>query len=78
MMVPFWRMDQLQKPGEGDFDGELRVKLPAGFKPSEVELQDLHAPAARNIKFSSSEGAVTAPVRITSRAAWLVIKVVGQ
>jgi hypothetical protein len=77
LIIPFWRLNQLQKPGEADFQGELRLKLPGQFTPSGVVLNDLHQPAAVDVKFSAAEGTLTVPVQFTARAAWLVVKPTG-
>jgi hypothetical protein len=88
LVIPFWRMNQLMKK-DADFDSELTITLPAGFRIGKttspgVMLHDLHEDRPRSTGFaltenkngvsSTSAGVVlTIPLHITSRAAWLVI-----
>lgn len=72
LVVPFWRMNQLMKQ-DADFDSVLRLKLPAGFGLSTVQLHDLHEDRPRSTGYVVSGNNVEIPVRATARAAWLVI-----
>lgn len=73
LVVPFWRMNQLMK-SDTDFDSELRLKLPAGFSVSEIELHDLHEDRPRLVGHEQTDGTLRVPVRATARAAWLVVR----
>lgn len=73
LVVPFWRMNQLMK-NDGDFDSDLRLKLPAGFAVADVQLHDLHEDRPRSIGYEMKDGVLRAPVHVTARAAWLVLK----
>jgi hypothetical protein len=73
LIVPFWRMNQLMK-NDVDFDSDLRLKLPAGFTVSEIELHDLHEDRPRLVGYEKATDTLRIPVRITARAAWLVLK----
>lgn len=73
LVIPFWRMNQLMK-NDVDFDSDLRVKLPAGFTVSSVELHDLHEDLPRLVGHEQKDGALRIPVHVTARSAWLVLK----
>ncbi len=73
LIIPFWRMNQLMK-SDVDFDTDLRLKLPAGFNVSAVELHDLHEDRPRLVGYEQTADAFRLPVRVTDRAAWLVLK----
>ncbi|MFA6961893.1 MAG: hypothetical protein WC205_14150 [Opitutaceae bacterium] len=72
LIIPFWRMNQLQKR-DIDFDSELALTLPDGFRVRDATLHDLHEDRARSTGFKLESGVLSAPLHVTSRAAWLVI-----
>jgi hypothetical protein len=73
LVVPFWRMNQLMK-NDVDFDSELTLKLPAGFKLAGVQLHDLHEDRPRTTGYALENGVLRVPVHVTARAAWLVLE----
>jgi hypothetical protein len=73
LIIPYWRMNQLMK-SDVDFDTDLRVKLPAGFTVSEIELHDLHEDRPRRVGYEQKTDSLRVPVHVTARAAWLVLK----
>lgn len=66
-------MNQLMK-NDVDFDSDLRLKLPVGFNVSEIELHDLHEDRPRTVGYEQTSDGLRIPVRVTARAAWLVLK----
>lgn len=72
LVVPFWRMNQLMK-SDVDFDSELTLKLPEGFKLAGVQLHDLHEDRPRAVGHALKDGELRVPVHVTDRAAWLVL-----
>lgn len=72
LIVAFWRMNQLQKTDE-DFDAVVTIKLPQGFRAASVELQDLHNPQTAPREFTVKDACLKVPLRVTSRASWLVL-----
>lgn len=73
LVVPFWRMNQLMK-SDTNFDSELRLRLPEGFKPVGVQLYDLHEDRSRSTGSTFEDGVLRVPVHVTTRAAWVVIE----
>lgn len=72
LVVPFWRMNQLMK-SDADFDSEMRLRLPEGFKPAAVHLYDLHEDRPRSTGNALENGVLRVPLHVTARAAWVVI-----
>jgi len=77
LVVPFWRMNQLMK-SDANFDSELRLRLPEGFQPADIQLYDLHEDRPRRIGFAVKDGLLRVPLHVTARAAWLVIAPTGK
>ena len=73
LVVPFWRMNQLMK-SDADFDTELSLKLPDGFKLGDVVLHDLHEDRPRPVGHELKDGVLRVPVHTTARAAWLLLE----
>ncbi len=73
IVVPFWRMNQLQKH-DRNFDSELILTLPEAFgTPECVRLVSLHSGEPHAVGYRVSRGKLYVPLRVTARAAWLVI-----
>lgn len=73
LIVPFWRMNQLMK-SDVDFDSEMTLKLPQGFKLAGVQLHDLHEDRPRTTGYALENGVLRVPLHVTARAAWLVLE----
>jgi len=72
IVVPFWRMDQLQKK-DVDFDSELTLELPESFTVSRMDVMDLHANQPLPVGFHQEGRTLKTAVHITRRAAWLIL-----
>ena len=73
LVIPFWRMNQLQKHNR-NFDSQLILALPGAMgSPARVCLMDLHGGGSHAIGFTVRRGKLYVPLHVTARAAWLVI-----
>jgi len=73
LVVPFWRMEQMQKFDE-DFTSILEIKVPDGFMVQKVNLHTLlNGHAKRSIGFSTENNILSVPVNVGRRISWLTI-----
>ena len=73
ILVAFWRLDQVIAAAN-DFDAQLTLALPSGFQADGVDVVDLHPDTLTAAPFTVADNhAISVPVRVTTRAAWIVI-----
>ncbi|MDQ8194770.1 discoidin domain-containing protein [Coraliomargarita sp. SDUM461004] len=79
ILVPFWRLNQLQSSEDQDTDisTTLSIDLPPGATVTSVVLHDLNNQSVAATAYSINHDTVSIPIIASARVAWLEITLTG-